>query len=155
MDGFGPGVPGTYGASGATGASEFWRPGPGSKGPGPLGGGKVLVVDDEPDVCVYVALALKRLGFDAAGRTDPRDALELLRADPSQFRLLLTDQRMPGMTGLELIRQVWSFAPDYPVVLMSGYRWGIDPAQLPGVGFLSKPFETADLERAIRHALAH
>jgi len=39
--------------------------------------------------------------------------------------------------------------------LMSGYAWGLDPSALPGVGFLGKPFEVADLERALRHALQH
>ena len=43
--------------------------------------------------------------------------------------------------------------PDFPVELMSGYGWGISPSALPGVGFLSKTFKIADLEKAIRYAL--
>lgn len=134
--------------------SEFWRRDAREKGDGSdLGGGRVLVVDDEPQVCVYVALVLQRLGFDATARTDPLEALGLLREDASQFRLLLTDQRMPGLSGLDLINLVWASYPDFPVVLMSGYAWGLDPAALEGVGFLSKPFEIADLETALRNAL--
>jgi len=109
-------------------------------------------VDDEPDVCVYVALALKRLGIQTAARTDPYEGLDLLLDDPTHFRLLITDQRMPGLTGTELIKRLWARHPDFPVVLMSGYSWGIDPSEL-GVGFLSKPFELADLSRSIRQAL--
>lgn len=135
-------------------ASEFWRPAPGVKKDDHLGGGRILIVDDEPDVCVYVALALKRLGFESSASTDPFQALDLISTHPDRFRLLLTDQRMPGMSGLDLIKKVWTAVdPDFPVVLMSGYAWGIDAAALPGVGFLSKPFETADLRSALRTAL--
>ena len=135
--------------------SEFWRRDGRTKGVGSdLGGGRVLVIDDEPQVCVYVALVLKRLGFDATAKTDPIEALDLLREDSSQFRLLVTDQKMPELTGLELINLVWASDPEFPVVLMSGYAWGFDPAALAGVGFLGKPFEIADLEKAIRTALA-
>lgn len=112
-----------------------------------------MIVDDEQDVCVYVALVLKRLGFESTASTDPAAALEALLADIDGFRLLLTDERMPGMTGMELMRRVWAEHPDFPVVLMSGYGWGINPASLSGVGFLSKPFEIADLEKALRDAL--
>ena len=134
--------------------SEFWRRDGRDKGNGSdLGGGRVLVVDDEPQVCVYVALVLRRLGFEATAKTDPLEALDLLREDSSQFRLLVTDQRMPELSGLDLINLVWSSDPEFPVVLMSGYAWGFDPSALPGVGFLSKPFEIADLETALRKAL--
>ncbi len=134
--------------------SEFWRR-DNRKGSGSsLGGGRVLVVDDEPQVCVYVALVLRRLGFEATARTDPLEALDLLREDPARFRLLLTDQRMPGICGLDLINLLWASHPDFPVVLMSGYAWGFDPAALAGVGFLSKPFEIAELETALQNALA-
>lgn len=134
--------------------SEFWRRDSRNRTGPDLGGGRVLIVDDEPQVCVYVALVLRRLGFEATARTDPFEAADLLREDPSRFRLLLTDQRMAGLTGLELINLVWVSYPDFPVVLMSGYAWGFDPAVLTGVGFLSKPFEIAELESALRKALS-
>ena len=135
--------------------SEFWRPDNRGRSATDLGGGRVLIVDDEPEVCVYVALVLKRLGFDSSARTNPWEARDLLLSNPDEFRLLLTDQRIPGLSGLDLINIVWASHPDFPVVLMSGYAWGLDPSALPGVGFLGKPFEVADLERALRHALRH
>ncbi len=134
--------------------SEFWRRDNRKECGWDLGGGEVLVVDDEPQVCVYVALVLRRLGFGATARTNPLEALDLLREDPARFRLLLTDQRMPELSGLDLINLVWAFRPDFPVVLMSGYAWGFDPSALEGVGFLSKPFEITDLEKALRDALS-
>lgn len=112
-----------------------------------------MIVDDDPHICVYVSLALKRLGFESSAATDPKEALDVLLGDPARFRLLVTDKRMPGLSGFDLIDRLWEFHPDFPVVLMSGYAWGIAPSALPGVGFLSKPFETKDLERAVRHAL--
>ena len=115
-----------------------------------LGGGRVMIVDDDAQVCVYVALVLKRLGFESSANTDPLAALDTLLENPTAFRILLTDQRMPELSGLDLINKLWASHPDFPVVLMSGYGWGM---ALPGVGFLSKPFEIADLEKAIRYAL--
>ena len=113
----------------------------------------MMIVDDDPQVCVYVALVLKRLGFQSSANTNPLEALEQLLENPSEYRILLTDQKMPELSGLELINRLWAFHPDFPVVLMSGYGWGIAASALPGVGFLSKPFEIADLEKAVRYAL--
>ena len=112
-----------------------------------------MIVDDDPEVCVYVALMLKRLGFQSSANTNPLEALEQLLENPTDYRVLLTDQRMPELSGPELISRLWASHPDFPVVLMSAYGWGIAPSALPGVGFLSKPFEITDLEQAIRYAL--
>ncbi len=81
------------------------------------------------------------------------EALEQLLENPTDYRILLTDQKMPELSGLELINRLWAAHPDFPVVLMSGYGWGISASALPGVGFLSKPFEIADLEKAVLYAL--
>lgn len=112
-----------------------------------------MIVDDDPQICVYVALVLKRLGFQSSANTNPLEALEKLLENPTDYRILLTDQKMPEISGLDLINRLWAAHPDFPVVLMSGYGWGIAPSALPGVRFLSKPFEIADLEKAIRYAL--
>ena len=100
-----------------------------------------------------MALLLKRLGFRSSANTNPLEALEKLLENPTDYRILLTDQKMPEISGLDLINRLWAAHPDFPVVLMSGYGWGIAPSALPGVRFLSKPFEIADLEKAIRYAL--
>jgi two-component system response regulator PilR (NtrC family) len=118
-----------------------------------LGGGPVMIVDDDPQICVYVALVLKRLGFQSSANTNPVETLEQLLENPADCRMLLTDQKMPELSGLEWINRLWAAHPDFPVVLMSGYGWGISPSALPGVGFLSKPFEIADLGKTVRYAL--
>jgi DNA-binding NtrC family response regulator len=112
-----------------------------------------MIVDDDAQVCVYVALVLRRRGLESSANTDPLEALDTLLDNPTAFRILLTDQRMPELSGLDLINKLWASHPDFPVVLMSGYGWGIAPSALPGVGFLSKPFEIDDREKAIRYAL--
>lgn len=68
-----------------------------------MGGGRVMIVDDDPQVCVYVALMLKRLGFHSSANTSPLEALEELLANPTEHRILLTDQKMPELSGLERI----------------------------------------------------
>jgi FixJ family two-component response regulator len=133
--------------------TDFWQRDRHQSSALELGGGRVMIVDDGPQVCVYVALVLKRLGFQSSANTNPVEALEELLENPKEYRILLTDQKMPGLSGLDLINRLWAAHPDFPVVLMSGYGWGISPSALPGVGFLSKPFEIADLEKAVRYAL--
>jgi len=133
--------------------TDFWQRDRHQSSALELGGGRVMIVDDDPQVCVYVALVLKRLGFQSSAKTNPLEALEELLANPTEYRVLLTDQKIPGLSGLDLINRLWAAHPDFPVVLMSGYGWGISASALPGVGFLSKPFEIADLEKAVRYAL--
>ena len=133
--------------------TEFWQRDRHGTSALELGGGRVMIVDDDPQVCVYVALVLKRLGFESSANTNPLEALDTLLENPTAYRILLTDQRMPELSGLELIKRLWASHPDFPVVLMSGYGWGIAASALPGVGLLGKPFEIADLEKALRHAL--
>jgi DNA-binding NtrC family response regulator len=133
--------------------TDFWQRDRHQSAALELGGGRVMIVGDDPHICVYVALVLKRLGFQSSANTNPLEALERLLANPTECRILLTDQKMPELSGLDLINRVWAAHPDFPVVLMSGYGWGISPSALPGVGFLSKPFEIADLEKALRYAL--
>ena len=64
-----------------------------------------MIVDDDPQVCVYVALVLKRLGFQSSVNTNP---LEELLENPTEYRILLTDQKIPELSGLELINRLWA-----------------------------------------------
>ena len=70
----------------------------------------------------------------------------------NDFDVLVTDQRMPCMTGIELIRRVRFLQPDLPAVLITGYTDAIDPgaSTLP---VLAKPFRAAELARAVAEAI--
>jgi CheY-like chemotaxis protein len=92
-------------------------------------GQRVMVVDDEEPLLELTTDALEELGYEPAGFGSARAALEAFRASPGAFDVLITDLRMPGMSGDELIREARGVRPLLPVILISGY--GGDVAQSP------------------------
>ncbi|WP_223290251.1 ATP-binding protein [Nitratidesulfovibrio sp. SRB-5] len=116
------------------------------------GSGLALVVDDEAPLAAIMGAMLEKLGYRAVVTANPQDALERFRADPASWRLVVTDQTMPGMTGTELTRQMRALRPDLPVVLCSGFSEGLghDAAMEAGVSMmLAKPLLRADLAAAL------
>src|SRR5688500_8904106 len=79
---------------------------------------RVLVVDDDADARELLRTALGQAGYSAESARDGFEALARLRADPAD--LVLSDVRMPGMSGLELIRALHEQGQHPPVVLMTG-----------------------------------
>ncbi len=84
-------------------------------------GQHVMYVDDDEALVFLVKRALTRKGFEVTTFTDPRLAVEALRARPHDFDLLVTDYNMPGYSGVELLREVRLIRPELPVALASGY----------------------------------
>jgi PAS domain S-box-containing protein len=82
---------------------------------------RVLIVDDEEPLVQLASRTLEELGYTPVGFTSSSAALAALRADPQRFDALITDERMPEMSGSELIRAVRGMRISLPVVLMSGY----------------------------------
>jgi CheY-like chemotaxis protein len=83
-------------------------------------GERILVVDDEEVLALLLQRALTALGYEVEFTTQPAAALDLVRADPERFALVLTDQTMPSMTGLLLATNVRQIRPDLPVIMMTG-----------------------------------
>jgi CheY-like chemotaxis protein/two-component sensor histidine kinase len=108
--------------------------------------GVALLVDDEALVRMSTADMLTDLGFEVVEADTGEDALRLLRSSTSPD-LLVTDHLMPGMTGVELAKEVLAIKPDLPVLVVSGYAEvdGIAP-ELPR---LTKPFRNAELAASI------
>jgi PAS domain S-box-containing protein len=126
-------------------------------GPVPHGKGEaVLVVDDEPAIALMLQQTLTRLDYAAEFATDPAAALALVRAEPTRFRLVLSDQTMPGMTGLILANHLREIRPDLPVMLMTGFSMSLTPERLTQAGVrhvLSKPLTVQQLGAAVHAAL--
>jgi DNA-binding NtrC family response regulator len=80
---------------------------------------KVLIVDDESQICTMLDRILKREGYDVETSTDPEFGLTLLKQQ--SYDLLVTDLNMPGMTGLELLGRARKIQPECEVVMMTGY----------------------------------
>ncbi len=122
----------------------------------PGGTEHILVVDDEEILAGMAKTMLERLGYRVTTRTGSREALEIFRADPGRFDLVLTDHSMPRMTGTELSRELLEIRPDIAIVLCTGFSDLVTPeeAEAMGIGaFVAKPFSRSELARAIRKLL--
>ena len=107
----------------------------------------ILLVDDDDDVRETSADMLTELGYTVRQAENGQQALEMLAA--TGFNVMVTDIRMPGMSGLELSSIAASRHHDLKIILISGY---FQP-QVLHHRFLQKPFRTADLDCAIRAEL--
>jgi DNA-binding NtrC family response regulator len=81
---------------------------------------RILLVDDDEAVAFLMGRLLKKAGHLTATRRDATAALALLQADPQGIDVVVTDQNMPGMSGIELAVEIAKRYPRLPVVLLSG-----------------------------------
>lgn len=117
---------------------------------------RVLFVDDEPSIVRVAERMLRMLGHEVLAVARSETALELLRADPGRFDLLISDQTMPGMTGVDLVSAVHAVRADLPVILCTGYSEILDAERARAAGakaFVMKPFTPASLAAAIEEVL--
>jgi CheY-like chemotaxis protein len=153
----------TEGGKGTTFTVHLPRSGDATEGPAdenpplPRGEGqRVLVVDDEEPLVRLATETLEELGYVALGFTSSAAALEAIRADPQRFDAVITDERMPGMTGSALIRQVRDIRDGIPIVLMTGFIGGgaVDRARDAGADeVLKKPLSAHELATSLARVL--
>ena len=84
-------------------------------------GPRILYLDDDESLVFLVERLLKRRGYRVAAYTQQEEALQALRADPADFDLVVTDYNMPGMSGLDVARELRAIRPELPVVVTSGF----------------------------------
>jgi CheY-like chemotaxis protein len=121
------------------------------------GSGRILLVDDEKMLTDVGEKTLARLGYQVTSRTSPFEALELFKAKPLAFDLVITDQTMPGMTGDELSAELMRINPQVPVILCTGYSHSLDEAGAAARGisaFVMKPMVMSAIDATIRKVLA-
>ncbi|MDH4371577.1 MAG: response regulator, partial [Nitrospira sp.] len=111
---------------------------------------RILIVDDDPSMRTALMETVKRLGYAVEGAVDGSDAMERL----VRFRpwLVLTDLRMPRLSGLDLIKEIRSRAPQVTIVLMTAYgtiETAVEAMKLGASEYLLKPFSMDVLERMI------
>jgi len=135
------------------GVPEVEDPGPGEL---PRGQEHVVVIDDEEDILTTSRMMLEHLGYRATLRDDPVTTLNELVNGGLVCDLVLTDQTMPGLTGLELARRLKESRPDLPVVICTGYSDKVNEestAEAGAEGLLLKPVELRDLAVLLRDIL--
>jgi len=124
--------------------------------PLPRGTERILFVDDEPGIVGMVGQLLADLGYTPTTCLRSQEALALFCAAPDRFDLLITDQVMPVMTGLELVREARKTRPDVPVIMCTGFGKTVSESELADAGIrevLMKPIILRQLADAIRRAL--
>jgi PAS domain S-box-containing protein len=123
----------------------------------PRGGSeRILFVDDEKMLVEVGEQILRRLGYDVVSRTSPLEALELFKARPKDFDLVISDQTMPGLTGDALASELMKLNPEIPVILCTGYSQLIDQRRAKEKGIralVMKPILISEMAGAIRSVL--
>ena len=115
---------------------------------------KVLVVDDEPKICHLIEELLKMEGYQVDVSFSGIEALQMIKK--GNYEMLLTDLKMPGIDGLELIRKAKEEYPEIRAIMVTGYatvdtavqslRYGVDD-------YITKPFNIFELKKAVKQTL--
>jgi len=116
----------------------------------------ILVVDDKEMLRDSVGVTLQRAGFTVIGASDGQSALDL--AAKRRPDAIVTDLRMPGLTGIELIERVRQIDEDLPIVLMTAFGTidtAVQAMKLGAFDYITKPFEGDELLIAVKRALEH
>jgi len=116
------------------------------------GNARVALIDDEPDIATALESILSNLGYRVSAFTDGRTALETIISNPDLFDLIITDNTMPQLTGLEIARRLSDSGIDAPVILTSGYmsKEIEETARRTGVlEIIAKPVNTYQLADAM------
>jgi DNA-binding NtrC family response regulator len=115
---------------------------------------QILIVDDNPNMSALLAEMLEIYDYESVKACDGEDALEKL--EDNKFSLVITDMRMPNMTGIELLEVIKKKYPKLPVVIISGYTVAAtesDDSTVKPDGFLAKPFLMSDIEKLLNSFL--
>jgi two-component system response regulator AtoC len=118
--------------------------------------GRVLVVDDDRDMCEFIAAGLAKRGFAIEWRTSADEAFTLMQSE--EFDVVISDLNLRGMSGIELCERIAANRPDIPVVVITAFgslETAVQAIRAGAYDFITKPFQTdvlrLTLERAIQH----
>lgn len=85
----------------------------------------ILIVDDEPDIISVFKKSLEKIGYSTYGFVNPSAALEHFTLNPKEYQIVISDIRMPGMNGFQLVKEIKKINPDVKVILMSAFEIGM------------------------------
>jgi FixJ family two-component response regulator len=118
---------------------------------------RIIVVDDEEAILETMTFTFMD-GYEVLTTTDAQEALRMLD-EHSPVHVVITDQRMPGMTGVELLKEVYDRYPDTVRIMLTGFADSEATIQAINDGhvyaYINKPWEQDDLKRVVRRAVEH
>ena len=129
----------------------------GEKG-APTGKEHLLLVDDDTLLLKVQARILGRQGYIVSPYSKSVDALAAFGDQPAKYDLVLTDQAMPQMTGLQLAGEIRKIRPNFPIILTTGFNdlMNREQAEIMGINaFLMKPLSKETLSKVVRDVLDH
>ncbi|MDM8515919.1 ATP-binding protein [Desulfobacterales bacterium HSG16] len=120
------------------------------------GNERILFVDDDVDLLETYGEMLGIFGYEVEMQDNSINALDMFRKQPAQYDLVITDNMMPGMTGMELIEKIGNIRQDIPIILCSASNEKVDREKAIAAGgkaFLMKPFSQKEIADLIRNVL--
>jgi PAS domain S-box-containing protein len=116
----------------------------------------VLFVDDEEMMVEMGQAVLERLGYQVTAMNSADEALELFKSKPDDFGLVITDQTMPEMTGMQFSKELLAIRPDIPIILCTGFSKKLSEKDIKAIGIRElamKPLEIRKMAEIIRRVL--
>jgi len=111
---------------------------------------KVLIVDDDPDICHFFQKILTEMGYEVSTAGGGRESLTRITRDPPD--VLFLDIKMPKMDGLECLRRIRKIKRKLPIVMITGYgdlKSAQEAMRLGADEYISKPFDLEEIRRLI------
>ena len=115
---------------------------------------KILIVDDEKSILDLLSMVFKKEGYVIYTALSSQKALEIL--DEHDIDLVITDIRMPGMSGLDLLFHIKENYPDIPIIMITAYgstREAVRALKAGALDYITKPFDIDELKIVVRNAL--
>lgn len=118
-----------------------------------MGHRRILIIDDEENVRYMLQLTLENEGYEAQGAEDGHEGIRLFEDDP--FDVVICDVKMPGFSGLDVLRAIMQLAPQTPVIMMSAYgtiEAAIEAMKQGAYDYVMKPFKQDEMLLTLRKA---
>jgi len=115
---------------------------------------KILIIDDDKDICEYMHLLLTQSGYDVTALTSPRQGLDALREE--EFHVVILDIMMPELNGMEVLEEIRRFDTDIAIIIFTGYP-SVDTAVMSMKynvsDYIKKPFDVDEFNKTLENIL--
>ena len=118
---------------------------------------RIMLVEDEPELCKLIKNILENKGHQVQTFRDGASALEIFQEHPGKVDLVITDQGMPSISGKDMGRKMLEIRPDIPIVLITGFSEVIEAEKARQLGFfdfLLKPVDISEFDKLVNRIVS-